>query len=234
LWKTVTKRRHSGKSVSVDGRTHKHAGTGERRSELAFIAYTLVAKHGLEGLRTRMVAEAAGIDTGTLHYHFPSKNALIEAVLHHLATDFGKNRSEGPNPPKNALDELHNEIRDVALRVKECPEQFRVLIDLRLHASRHPVIARILGESDHIFHRFLKDLLSRGIRQGKFRRDVNVELEASVLGTDLMGLGFISLLPHKRVDDIAEAVYKRAKIALTQKCPRGNASGASDRPRQRA
>ena len=33
---------------------------------------------GVEGLRTRDIAERVGINFATLHYHVPSKEALIE------------------------------------------------------------------------------------------------------------------------------------------------------------
>ena len=49
----------------------------DRKRELVEIAYRLIAEKGLEGFRIRQVAAEADIDNGTLHYHFPSKEALI-------------------------------------------------------------------------------------------------------------------------------------------------------------
>jgi AcrR family transcriptional regulator len=53
----------------------------DRKSELVEIAYRLIAQNGLEGFRIRQVATEAGIGNGTLHYHFPSKEALILGVV---------------------------------------------------------------------------------------------------------------------------------------------------------
>src|SRR5215469_1973355 len=116
-----------------------------RRRELVQIAYRLIAEKGIEGLRTRQVAESAGIDTGTLHYHFPSKQALIQAVVDHLAEDFRANRAGKGTAPANAVEELRNEIFDLAARVRESPEQLLVTLELTLRASRDRTVAEILA-----------------------------------------------------------------------------------------
>src|SRR5215471_7315739 len=131
----------------TDKKIKPRATSQARRKDLAQIAYRLIAKKGLEGFRTRDVAEAAGIDTGTLHYHFPSKEALVQAVVEHLVNDFRAVRPESSAPPQNALDELRNEIFDLAPRVRESPEQLVVMLDLRVRASRDPVVAEILGRA---------------------------------------------------------------------------------------
>jgi AcrR family transcriptional regulator len=74
---------------------------GDRKTELVEIAYRLIAQNGLEGFRIRQVAAEAGIDNGTLHYHFPSKDALIIGVVDYLIEDLRNNRavSKGRNRP---------------------------------------------------------------------------------------------------------------------------------------
>jgi len=124
--------------------TKRRPSTKARRKELVQIAYGLIAEKGLEGLRTRDVAEAAGIDTGTLHYHFPSKEALEQAVVEHLVQDFSANRIAAGTVPANALEELRNEIFDVALRIRQSPDQLLVMLDLTVRASRDPAVAEIL------------------------------------------------------------------------------------------
>src|SRR5215471_20273119 len=112
----------------TDKKIKPRATSQARRKDLAQIAYRLIAKKGLEGFRTRDVAAAAGIDTGTLHYHFPSKEALVQAVVAHLLLDFHANRAERGVPPKNATEELRNEIFDVVSRLQESPDQLVVML----------------------------------------------------------------------------------------------------------
>ena len=102
----------------------------DRKSELVEIAYRLIAQNGLEGFRIRQVAAGAGIDNGTLHYHFPSKEALILGVIDYLMEDLKNNRAVGKHAEPTALDELRLEFEDIHWRLHRTPEQFIVLSDL--------------------------------------------------------------------------------------------------------
>ena len=109
-------------------------GQRDRKSELVEIAYHLIAQHGLEGFRIRQVAAEAGIDNGTLHYHFPSKEALILGVVDYLMEDLRNNRAVGKDAEPTALDELRLEFEDIRLRLHRTPEQFIVLSDLAVRS----------------------------------------------------------------------------------------------------
>ena len=57
------------------------AGAGDdRRDAIARAARSLIVEKGVEGLRTRDIADRVGINIATLHYHVPTKEALIELV----------------------------------------------------------------------------------------------------------------------------------------------------------
>ena len=60
----------------------------DRRQALVAAAYRQIADVGFEGLRTREVAAAVGINVATLHYYFPSKEILIRDVLKHAMERF--------------------------------------------------------------------------------------------------------------------------------------------------
>ena len=55
---------------------------------IAAAARALIAERGFEGLRTRDIAERVGINVATLHYHVPTKEALIEIVAQSMRDDF--------------------------------------------------------------------------------------------------------------------------------------------------
>src|SRR5580658_7557820 len=61
-----------------------HTGSNRRR-ELLKATFEVIAAVGFEGLRTRAVADKAGVNVATLHYYFPTKEALIWS----LAEDLG-------------------------------------------------------------------------------------------------------------------------------------------------
>src|SRR5919199_526155 len=53
----------------------------ERRRALVTAAFQRIAAEGFEGLRTRDVAADVGVNIATLHYYFPTKEALIRGVI---------------------------------------------------------------------------------------------------------------------------------------------------------
>lgn len=46
-----------------------------------------VIDHGVEGLTTHHIAEAAGVSVGSLYQYFPNKEALLAALMDRLAND---------------------------------------------------------------------------------------------------------------------------------------------------
>jgi AcrR family transcriptional regulator len=185
------------------------ATTGARREELVRIAQRLIADQGLEGFRTRHVAAQAGIDTGTLHYHFPSKEALIQAVLESLVSDFRVNRASSTEKPATALDELRREILDAALRVQTTPQQIRVLLELRVRSYRDAAIAAMLKQVDRWWNSSVAAIVTRGQEQGVVRRDLQAETVASVIRTEIEGMGVRGLADPAHVGEIAEALYRQ-------------------------
>jgi AcrR family transcriptional regulator len=174
----------------------------DRKSELVEIAYRLIAQNGLEGLRIRHVAAEAGIDNGTLHYHFPTKEALILGVVDFLIEDLRKNRAVCRNTEPTALDELRLEFEDIRLRLHRTPEQFIVLSDLAVRSWRDAVVAEMFRKLDDGWLAHLVAMLERGIKQGLFRNNLNVPLCARAMMVALRGIGYQSRLPRRSLDEL--------------------------------
>jgi AcrR family transcriptional regulator len=51
------------------------------RQHVLETVYDLISEHGIEGLSMRQVADAAGLSTGTINYHFGNKQSLVIAAL---------------------------------------------------------------------------------------------------------------------------------------------------------
>jgi AcrR family transcriptional regulator len=184
---------------------------GDRKSELVEIAYRLIAKNGLEGFRIRQVAAEAGIDNGTLHYHFPSKEALIHGVVNYLMEDLQNNRAVQNTADPTALDELHMEFEDIRFRLHHTPGQFNVLGDLAVRSWRDPVIAKMFRKLDDGWHVHLVALLERGIQQGLFRKNLNVPLCARAIMVALRGIGYQAKLPHRKIDELLSELAKQTE-----------------------
>ncbi len=74
--------------MTLDHPNTKRESRDDRRLAIAAAARAIIIEKGLEGLRTRDIALRVGINVATLHYHVPSKEALIALVADSLHRDF--------------------------------------------------------------------------------------------------------------------------------------------------
>lgn len=56
-------------------------GTSPQQQYLLGVVYDLISEHGIHAFTMRQVAEASGVSTGTINYHFKNKENLIISAL---------------------------------------------------------------------------------------------------------------------------------------------------------
>ena len=165
-------------------------GSGRRR-ELVEIAYRHIAERGFEGLRVREVALEAGINNATLHYYFPTKEALIQGVVGYLLQEFTTSRVPRPNDgTETPQAELRREFEDLRHRLHETPQMGIVLTELKVRSLRDPAIAQMLAALDNGWRGYLVSIIERGIGAGVFRPDLDPTITATALIAQLKGIGF--------------------------------------------
>jgi AcrR family transcriptional regulator len=166
-------------------------GTGPpeaRREELALAAYGEIARNGFEGLRTREVAKAVGVNIATLHYYFPSKEDLIRAVIGHAMSRF-QTTLAATGSAANRLREHFHGLRRLS---RHEPELFAVMGELMLRSARDTSLAQVIGKTDAFWHGTLRALIRDAQSEGTVPRTVNPEGMASVIVATLKG---VYLLP---------------------------------------
>ncbi len=173
-----------------DDNSSRASGSGRRR-ELIEIAYRHIAERGFEGLRVREVAQEAGINNATLHYYFPTKEALIQGVVGYLLQEFTTLRVPRPGDgTETPLVELHREFEDLRHRLCESPQMGIVLTELKVRSLRDPSIARLLDALDNGWRGYLVSIIERGISTGAFRSDLDPTITATAIIAQLKGIGF--------------------------------------------
>jgi len=162
-----------------------------RRRELVRIAYRHIADKGFEGLRVREVAAEARINNATLHYYFPTKEALIQGVVNYLMQEFSTRRTPQPGSnPVTPLEELHLEFEDLRYHLREMPDMFIVLTELSVRSRRDPTIAQLLERLDAGWRGYLISTIERGIKEGVFRPDIDVVAAAMAIMAQLKSIGY--------------------------------------------
>jgi AcrR family transcriptional regulator len=172
----------------------KIAVADERRSSLVRAAYDIIAAEGFERLRTRDVADRVGINVATLHYYFPTKEALIEAVAHYCATQFQETRAPGTNAiGTSGYDRLRQGFVDHDYYQDSRPEMIIVMQELNLRAKRDAAIRQIIEPMKAAWQANIAALVADGIRDGTIRSDIDDKAAAGVIVTALWGMGTLPL-----------------------------------------
>ncbi|PWD42920.1 TetR family transcriptional regulator [Gordonia paraffinivorans] len=146
-----------------------------RRDELLATAGRMFAENGLRSTTVRDIADAAGILSGSLYHHFDSKESMVDEIL------------------RRFLDELFAKYRDIAAAGLSATETLRRLVIASfesIDAERNAVAIyqdeakRLAGQERFAyiselnveFRQLWHAVLQRGVDDGEFRPDLDVEL----------------------------------------------------------
>lgn len=157
---------------------------GDRREALVTAAFHQLAERGFEGLRTRDVAGEAGVNIATLHYYFPTKEKLIEAVVERAMQMFRTTLEPHGSPS----DQLRNHLRAARRLMKDEPQLGIVMGELALRSARDPAIARIMSETNDGWHRTVRGVLRRAVKAGNLRPEMDSDEVAAMIVATLTSM----------------------------------------------
>ena len=158
----------------------KRESGDDRRLAIARAARQIIVEKGLEGLRTRDIAARVGINIATLHYHVPSKEALVALVAESLRHDFKAQALRHPRGARTGLEQLRLEFDDFRETVVEMPELITILTELVERARRDAAVAAIMLPMRDFWRKQFADIFRLGIADGSFRPDLDPEAAALI------------------------------------------------------
>lgn len=188
-------------------------GSGdERRRAIAEAARDLIIEKGFEGLRTRDIAERVGINIATLHYHVPSKEALIALVAETIRDHFRAQGSRHVRDGLNGLERLRLELADFRDTLAETPDLVVVFSEMLDRARRHGAEGDVITPMYDFWRAQFADLIARGVKDGSLRPDLDPAAAADMLTGALADFWRRSARDLARYDRMA-AEIERAVIA---------------------
>ena len=195
--------------------------TKDNRSlSLVRAAYEVIAAEGFEGLRTRRVADRAGVNIATLHYYFPTKEALIRGLAEYLASLFVSLHAPPVSPTGSAaLDRLRQEFADARFYRLERPDLLVVIQELMLRAHRDPAVRSIIAPLTYHWRAGLQQLIEEGISEGVFRPDLVPVVAATLVASTISGAINFTLGPEV-LDSIFREIERWLIISQKSKKPR--------------
>ena len=168
----------------------------DRREALVRAAFNQIAEHGFEGLRTREVAAEVGMNIATLHYYFPTKEALIRGVVAHAMQRFRSTLAPHGSP----ADQLRNHLRAVRKLLREEPQVSAVMGELALRSARDPSLAQIMRETYDAWHRTLRGLLKRAARDEQLAPELDSDDVAALIMATLTSMTLPTVGSAQRID----------------------------------
>ncbi|KAA0917846.1 TetR/AcrR family transcriptional regulator [Dietzia sp. ANT_WB102] len=146
-----------------------------RREELLSIAAGLFAERGLRATTVRDIADAAGILSGSLYHHFSSKEAIVDEILRgfldSLFNDYRRIVESGLGP-RETLEQL---VRASFEAIHRNRDEVAIYQDELKHLRGNPRFD-YLRERNTEFREMWSDVLTRGMKSGEFRDDLDVRL----------------------------------------------------------
>jgi AcrR family transcriptional regulator len=186
-------------AVSPTGRSaDTSAAKEDRRQALVRAAYNQIAENGFEGLRTREVAAKVGLNIATLHYYFPTKEALIAGVVDYAMQRFRSTLAPHGSP----ADQLAGHLRAVRDLLRDEPELGGVMGELALRSARDPQIAAIMESTNDTWDRTVRGLLQRAVRHGHMRPELDSDDVAAVIVAVLTSMTLPTVGSARRTDRV--------------------------------
>ncbi len=168
----------------------------DRRQELVLAAFNQIAARGFEGLRTREVAAEVRLNIATLHYYFPTKEALIGGVLDEAMRRFRSTLEPHGSP----ADQLRNHFRAVQKLLRTDSRLRAVMGELALRSARDPAMARILRQTNDAWHQTVRGLLRRAVREGHLRPELDSDDVAALIVAALTSMTLPTVSSADRMD----------------------------------
>jgi AcrR family transcriptional regulator len=167
--------------------TKPREATADRRQAIAQAARALIAEKGFEGLRTRDIADRVGINIATLHYHVPSKDALIQLVADSARDEFIAQHRATPKEGMTGAERLHAEFIEFIDTFENHAELLDVLCEFDQRARRDLAVRAIFDRLRGKWLGIIVNILTFGIRDGSFRDDLDPAVAGAMIIATLTG-----------------------------------------------
>lgn len=152
----------------------------ERRTQLTRIARELFVQHGRTGVRTRQIAEQAGVSEAVLYHHFASKEELYEAaVLERLEELVAELAVSAPELAGTEGVERHETGRRIAGEIVASMRDLVPLLGVALFSDHESGAALYRGSVQPLLEKVQESV--RAAVAGWGQHDIDPELITAVL-----------------------------------------------------
>jgi len=145
------------------------------RERILAAAVERIARDGIDDVRIARIAMAAGVSTSLVHYHFETRDALLEQALEYSYELAGDVRL-GPEGDAHDLDSVGR----LAAMIDQCipypgmlERDWILWVELWLRAVRHPEMRATAARLYARMRDWFAEAIATGIERGELRAGVD-------------------------------------------------------------
>jgi AcrR family transcriptional regulator len=178
------------------------------RERILAAAVERIATDGIDDVRIARIAMDAGVSTSLVHYHFETREALLEQALEYsfeLAGDVRIGEEEGDVP---------NHTRRLAAMVDQClpypgelERDWILWVELWLRAVRHTELRPTAARLYRRMRRWFAEAIAAGVAAGEFDARVDPEGTADRVLALCDGFGVRTLLGDLEIERARAEVW---------------------------
>lgn len=158
-----------------------------KRELIIDAALKVMISDGLYRATTRKIAEAAGVNLATLHYHFNDKEELFFLAMGQLVTNYRSVLASRFTQPQSLHDRIPELLYFIWGEIEKNPDEQLSLQEMTLYLLRHPRAATLAKDKDREFLSLYEDSLSTAT-DAKNCSQAQITALANLIYTGLVGL----------------------------------------------
>lgn len=130
-----------------------------KRELIISAALKVMISDGLYNATTRKIAEAAGVNLATLHYHFNDKEEIFFLAMGQLVSNYRKVLATRFMKPQTLHERIPELLYFIWEEIEKAPDEQLALQEMTLYLLRHPHAATLARDKDHEFLSLYEDTL---------------------------------------------------------------------------
>jgi AcrR family transcriptional regulator len=139
------------------------------RERLLDAAVRLIAREGIDNVRIARIAAEAGVSAGLVHYHFASRDALLEEAIEHSYERAGDVRLAALDDGATATQRLRAMIDQCLPSDRPLREDWVLWVELWLRGARDPTPRPVAARLYARLHDWFAGAIADGVAAGELR-----------------------------------------------------------------
>ena len=134
----------------------------------------IIAHEGLRMFTAKKIGERVGISDAAIFKHFPSMDSIAEEIINRYTSECLRRVDEAVAKGRDAVEKL-SLIIEGHIDLLEETRGVTPILCFEFSRSSKQKLKRLIFEFLNTYARKVGDVIAEGIKEGKFRKDIDVE-----------------------------------------------------------